>query len=87
MALPAKALKPEIRATGMGIYFTWYYLGMASLPPLAGWIGDATGAVSAPLIFGGVVMFATIISLGVFIRLRNRGGQLPQRSTNFGDQQ
>lgn len=71
MALPAQALRPETRATGMGIYFTWYYVGMAVLPPLAGWIGDATGAVSAPLIFGAVVMLATIVSLGIFIRLRN----------------
>jgi MFS family permease len=70
MALPAEFLRPEVRAKGMGIYFTWYYVGMAILPPLAGWLGDATGIISAPLIFASVVMAATMVSLGVFLRIR-----------------
>ena len=77
MALPAETLRPEIRAKGMGIYFTWYYVWMAVLPPLAGWIGDATGVISAPLIFAAIVMIATIISLGVFLRMRANFGKLP----------
>jgi MFS family permease len=36
MALPAQALRPENRAGGMGVYFTWYYAGMAALPGLEG---------------------------------------------------
>lgn len=68
MALPANALRSAVRSTGMGIYFTWYYVAMAVMPPFAGWLGDLTGAVSAPLIFGAVVMAATMFSLGVFLR-------------------
>lgn len=72
MALPAETLRPEVRAKGMGVYFTWYYVWMALLPPLAGWFGDSTGLASGPLIFGAVVMLATIVCLGVFLRARSR---------------
>lgn len=68
MALPAGALRPAIRTQGMGIYFTWYYVAMAVLPPVAGWLGDRTGSASAPLVFGAVVMIAAMASLVVFRR-------------------
>jgi hypothetical protein len=42
------------------------------LPPLAGWLGDLTGAASTPLLFGAVVMAATMLSLIVFLRYSAR---------------
>lgn len=72
MALPASALRAAVRSTGMGIYFTWYYVAMAILPPFAGWLGDTTGAASTPLVFGAVVMTATMLSLTVFLRHADR---------------
>ncbi len=68
MALPAGALGAAVRSTGMGVYFTWYYAAMAVLPPFAGWLGDSTGAASAPLVFGAVVMVAAMLSLILFLR-------------------
>lgn len=68
MALPAGALRAAVRTTGMGIYFTWYYVAMAVLPPFAGWLGDSTGVASAPLVFGAAVMVAAMASLVVFLR-------------------
>jgi MFS family permease len=68
MALPAGVLRAAVRTTGMGIYFTWYYVAMAVLPPFAGWLGDSTGVVSAPLVFGSAVMVAAMASLVVFLR-------------------
>ncbi len=56
----------------MGIYFTWYYVAMAVLPPLAGWLGDSTGATSAPLVFGAAAMFAAMACLIVFLRYAAR---------------
>jgi cyanate permease len=50
MALPAEALRPENRAIGMGLFYTWLYVGHAGLPPLAGWVKDATGVPAAPLL-------------------------------------
>ncbi len=72
MALPARTLRTAVRTTGMGIYFTWYYVAMAVLPPLAGWLGDLTGAASTPLVFSAVVMAATMASLVVFLRYSAR---------------
>ncbi len=72
MALPASALRAAVRSTGMGIYFTWYYVAMAVLPPFAGWLGDTTGAASTPLVFAAVVMTATMLSLTVFRRYSAR---------------
>ncbi|WP_043341407.1 MFS transporter [Belnapia moabensis] len=49
MALPAQALRPENRAVGMGLFYTWLYVGHAGLPPAAGWVQDVTGVAAAPL--------------------------------------
>lgn len=37
MALLAQALRPQNRAGGMGIYFTWYYAGMVFCRALLEW--------------------------------------------------
>ncbi len=47
MALPSDVLKAESRATGFGLYYSIYYLGMGTLPALAGWILDRTGSIPA----------------------------------------
>jgi len=36
MAMPSQALRPEGRAVGMGLFYTWLYLGMGMMPPAAG---------------------------------------------------
>jgi predicted MFS family arabinose efflux permease len=56
MALPAQALQPKNRASGMGVYFTWYYAGMAMLPALAGLARDLTASPAAPALFASVMM-------------------------------
>lgn len=68
MALPASALRAAVRTNGMGVFYTWYYMAMAVLPPFAGWLGDSTGVASAPLVFGAAVMVAAMVSLVVFRR-------------------
>ncbi len=76
MALPAQALKPQNRAGGMGVYFTWYYAGMAVMPGLAGMARDATGSAAAPALFAAAMMALALIGLGGF-RLVQSG--LPSR--------
>ncbi|HZH46364.1 MAG TPA: MFS transporter, partial [Roseococcus sp.] len=67
MTLPARALSPETRATGMGIYWTVYYAGMALLPPVAGWAADATGSgAAAALCVGAGFLFAAVVCIGVY---------------------
>ena len=69
MALPARALRPEARSLGMGIYFTWYYVGMAVLPGVAGLCRDLSGFTSAPLLFASFLLIATIVCALLFRRM------------------
>ena len=48
-ALPVDVLRPEARATGMGLHFTIHYFGYAAAPPFVGFIADVTGRVEASI--------------------------------------
>ena len=67
MALPAKALAAPNRSLGMGIFYTWYYLGMGTLPALAGWLHDLAGSAAAPLLFASAMMLAALVFQGAFM--------------------
>ena len=67
MALPAQALRPETRAGGMGVYYTWYYAAMAVLPSGAGLARDLMGSPAAPALFAAAMMMVCIVSLMLFI--------------------
>ena len=47
VAAPTAVLRHATRARGMGIFYTWYYAGMALLPPVAGWLQDTYGRTAA----------------------------------------
>ena len=66
MALATKVLRPENRGAGMGIYFTWYYVGMSALPFVAGFIRDASGRPEGPFLFGGALFALCALILVVF---------------------
>ncbi len=66
MALGTKVLRPENRGTGMGIYFTWYYVGMSALPFVAGFIRDVSGKPEGPFLFGGALLALCALILVVF---------------------
>lgn len=66
MALPAAVMRPEVRAGGMGIYYTLYYAGVALLPALAGMARDKTGSVVAPMLFAAAMLVLALLSLIVF---------------------
>ncbi len=71
MALPAQTLRPENRAGGMGVYFTWFYAGMALLPGLAGVAHDLTASAAASALFATGMMALALAGLAGF-RLANR---------------
>jgi hypothetical protein len=73
MSLPVEVLRPEHRAPGMGIFYTCYYGVVAALTALAGFSRDITQNSGAPLVFGGTLLFVTIIILGLFRALQKRG--------------
>jgi predicted MFS family arabinose efflux permease len=73
MTLPARALSPETRATGMGLFWTVYYAGMALLPPVAGWAADATGSgAAAALCVAAAFLFAAIACMAAYTSLLAR---------------
>jgi predicted MFS family arabinose efflux permease len=65
-ALPFEVLRPENRATGMGLFYTWWYAGVAALPPVGGWTYDMSGSASAPILYAGVLVFLTLAALAAF---------------------
>ncbi|HEY1746252.1 MAG TPA: MFS transporter [Xanthobacteraceae bacterium] len=68
LMLPTEVLSCESRSPGMGIFYTWYYVGMALLTPLAGLVRDFTGNAGAPLTFAG---FLEIGAIAVLLLLRS----------------
>src|SRR5207249_3504974 len=56
MAMPAEVLRPESRAVGMGYFYLWLYVGHGALPPVAGWVRDATGQPNAPIVFAAAMV-------------------------------
>jgi MFS family permease len=72
MSLPAAVLRPASRGTGMGIFFTWLYVGHAALPPVAGWLQDVSGSPAAPLYFAAVLVLATVTVFALFRLLQQR---------------
>jgi cyanate permease len=66
MALPAQALQPENRSTGMGVFYTWHFAAMAVLPALAGTARDLSASAAAPSLFAAVTMVAAALALIAF---------------------
>ncbi|AEI94770.1 CynX/NimT family MFS transporter [Roseobacter litoralis] len=64
MAMAGQAMRPQVRAFGMGIFFTVYYAIMLFTPPVAGAILDATGNAQGPMWLA-MVLFATVVPLGI----------------------
>ena len=72
MSLPAEVLRSENRAAGLGVFFTWYYAGMAVGPALAGWGRDVTASAATPVLIGGAFFAAGVLVLGLFRALQSR---------------
>ena len=65
MSMPSQVLRPENRAAGMGVYYTWYYTAMAVLPGGAGLARDLSGSAAAPTLFAAALM--VLCALGVLL--------------------
>jgi predicted MFS family arabinose efflux permease len=74
LVLPVEVLRPQSRGPGMGIFYTWYYVGMALLIPVAGYVRDLTGDPAKPLTFAGCLVIAAIAVLVLFRLLEHRYG-------------
>ncbi|WP_338051008.1 MFS transporter [Roseicella aerolata] len=66
MTLPARALAPESRSFGMGVYWTLFYAGMAALPPVAGWVADTTGSAASALAVAAAFLAAAAMAVAIY---------------------
>lgn len=66
VALPVAHLNTENRGIGMGVFFSYYYLGIGLFPTLAGWIRDVSGSPGAPITFAGTLFIGALVFLGLF---------------------
>jgi len=76
MSLPAEALRPQSRATGMGLFYTALYVGHAALPPVAGWLLDLSGSAAAPLAFAGALVLCIVPLFAAFRAAQRRAPRL-----------
>jgi MFS family permease len=72
MALPGEVLSPKSRATGLGLYYTMYYIGTGVLPAIAGWIQDTTGSAASVIWFSAACLALAPFSLLAFRILQYR---------------
>jgi MFS family permease len=72
MALAAKAMRPENRALGMGIFFMGQFFLQGPAPGIAGWIYDNTLSPTFPMLFGIFLFLSTAIAAVVFNQLKKR---------------
>ncbi len=70
MALAGEAMRTEVRALGMGIFFTVYYAVMTVAPPIAGRLFDQTGTAVAPIILAAVLFAAVVPASMIFRHIR-----------------
>ena len=69
LSLPARVLRPETRALGMGIFYTLYYATMMLGPVVAGACAKSTGSAAAAFDFGAAVLLACPVLLLGFNRI------------------
>jgi predicted MFS family arabinose efflux permease len=76
MTLPARALAPESRSFGMGVYWTIFYIGMAGLPPVAGWVADTAGGAAAALVVAAAFFAVAVLAVALYggLMARRRSG-------------
>ncbi len=79
MAMSGLALRPQVRAFGMGIFFTIYFAIMIAAPPAAGALLDATGETTGP-IWLAMALFALVVPLSLAFQFFKSGPARPERA-------
>lgn len=71
-AMPGQVLRPQTRGPGLGVFFTWLYIGFAAMPALGGWMADLLHRPEAPLYTGATLLIAALPLLVVFGMMRKK---------------
>ncbi len=75
MALTGRAMAPQRRAFGMGVFFSFYFVLMTLGPPLAGWFFDRSGDAFHALRFAALLFVGAALSYWLFGVLERRLGR------------
>ena len=70
MTLPSMILQPEVRAFGMGSFYSLYYGLMMAAPTFAGALADRAGNVGVAFVMGAVML---VLAMGALALFRNVG--------------
>lgn len=81
MSLTAQAITPDNRGPGLGIFYTWYYLGMTIAPAVTGWLRDVTGDPAAPVMMAGSMMAGVALFVNALRQARRRWPPQPASPT------
>ncbi|MEZ5864536.1 MAG: MFS transporter [Geminicoccaceae bacterium] len=68
LSLPSRVLRPEARALGMGVFFTFSYAALMVSPTLGGWLAERTGDAGTAFVLGAVMLASGLPALGLFRR-------------------
>jgi hypothetical protein len=69
MSLPARVLTPPVRAVGMGIHFTLFYILVVVAPIIAGVLANRIGTAAAAFDFGAFMLALCFPAYWAFVRL------------------
>jgi predicted MFS family arabinose efflux permease len=72
VAMPARVLRPDQRAVGMGLFYSVFYAGLGIFAPFAGWVRDLTAIDTAPFMVAAVLTALTAAAVGAFLLLARR---------------
>jgi predicted MFS family arabinose efflux permease len=73
VALASEVLRPEARGAGMGVFYTWLYVGLAAGPIIGGYAHDVSGIPASSLYLIAFLSLLTVAVLAVFRALQARG--------------
>ncbi len=76
MALTVETVRAENRNMGVGLYYSFHYIGLTFIPMIAGWALDLSGSNAAPMFVGAACTALAIGVLGLlrFVQLRSLPG-------------
>ncbi len=73
VALASEVLRPKMRGTGMGIFYTWLYGGLAVGPMIGGYVSNLASDYVAPIYLIAGLTILMVFALGLFRNLQARG--------------
>ena len=72
LSLPSLVLTPQERATGFGLFYSFFYVLMAAGPAFAGHLQDIWQTPVAPILFSAALLAVIPLMLLIFVSLKRR---------------